>query len=109
MPSTVVSQSYDFNKKFIFFSFISGRFQQFDFGRKRNMKHYGQERPPMYDVSKITVPINLFWAENDWMTGEKASPHDFHNMASDFKYNTVLQLCCSPSYTQEYPRNKKKT
>ncbi|KAK3877145.1 hypothetical protein Pcinc_018128 [Petrolisthes cinctipes] len=51
--------------------YTSGRFQQFDFGRKRNLKHYGQERPPVYDVSKINIPINLFWADNDWMTGEK--------------------------------------
>lgn len=84
MHSAVVSQRCDYNTYtvLIFASlFSSGRFQQFDFGRKRNMKHYGQDRPPMYDVSKIKVPINLFWAENDWMTGEKASPHYFHNMA----------------------------
>lgn len=87
MPSAVASHSYDYNK-YIFVSLFSpGRFQQFDFGRKRNMKHYGQERPPMYDVSKIKVPINLFWAENDWMTGEKASPHYVHNMTSNIKYS----------------------
>lgn len=50
---------------------IPGRFQKFDFGLRKNLMHYGQEEPPEYDISKIKVPITLFWADNDWLTGEE--------------------------------------
>lgn len=49
----------------------SGRFQHFDWGRTDNVKHYGQDTPPEYDVSKIQVPITLFWANNDWLSSQK--------------------------------------
>ncbi|XP_023938982.1 lipase 3 [Bicyclus anynana] len=48
-----------------------GRFQQFDYGKKDNLKMYGTERPPEYDLSKITLPIKLFWAQNDLLSSEK--------------------------------------
>ncbi|XP_039754173.1 lipase 3-like [Pararge aegeria] len=48
-----------------------GRFQQFDYGKKDNLKVYGSEQPPEYDLSKITLPIKLFWAENDLLSSEK--------------------------------------
>lgn len=50
---------------------IPGRFQHFDWGKDTNLLHYGQEQPPEYDVTKIKVPITMFWANNDWLTSEK--------------------------------------
>lgn len=48
-----------------------GRFQQFDYGVIGNIKHYGTSKPPEYDLSKITLPITLFWSKNDLLSDEK--------------------------------------
>lgn len=48
-----------------------GRFQEFDYGTTDNLKVYGMENPPEYDLSKVTLPIKLFWAENDLLSSEK--------------------------------------
>ncbi|CAB3232056.1 unnamed protein product [Arctia plantaginis] len=45
-----------------------GRFQQFDYGTTGNIKQYGQLTPPEYSVHKITLPIALFSAQNDWLS-----------------------------------------
>lgn len=48
----------------------NGRFQQFDYGSEGNEKHYGTLVPPQYPVHKITLPIALFSAENDWLSSD---------------------------------------
>jgi len=45
----------------------SGKFQEFDYGRYENVKRYGQEHPPEYDLTKVTAPVGLFWSDNDWL------------------------------------------
>jgi len=45
----------------------SGKFRQYDYGRKRNLQIYNATEPPDYNLSKITVPIALFYADNDWL------------------------------------------
>ncbi|KAK7071277.1 hypothetical protein SK128_015991 [Halocaridina rubra] len=55
--------------------FTSGRFQHFDWGKGDNLKHYGQVTPPVYDVTKIQIPITMFWANNDWLTSQKDVSH----------------------------------
>ncbi|XP_013143371.1 PREDICTED: lipase 3-like [Papilio polytes] len=47
-----------------------GRFQFFDLGPWNNKRIYGAETPPEYDLSKITLPIKLFWAQNDLLSTE---------------------------------------
>ncbi|CAG5051606.1 unnamed protein product [Parnassius apollo] len=49
----------------------SNKFQQFDFGPPNNQRMYGNDQPPEYDLRKITLPINLFWAQNDLLSSEK--------------------------------------
>lgn len=49
----------------------SGLFRQFNFGKEENLEKYGQETPPIYDVTKITAPVAFYWGENDWL-GVKA-------------------------------------
>ncbi|XP_059056900.1 lipase 3-like [Achroia grisella] len=48
-----------------------GKFQQFDYDTYYNKKVYGTEKPPEYDLSKVTLPISLFWAQNDLLSREK--------------------------------------
>lgn len=49
--------------------FIAGKFQFFDYGITENKKKYGQPMPPLYNMEKITTPIALFYAQNDWLAG----------------------------------------
>lgn len=44
----------------------SGGFNLFDFDSKTiNKKIYGSDKPPAYDLTKITVPLNLFYSKDD--------------------------------------------
>ncbi|KAL7643602.1 UNVERIFIED_CONTAM: hypothetical protein RMT77_005585 [Armadillidium vulgare] len=52
--------------------YISEKFRYYDFGPELNMKRYGQITPPDYDISKVTSPVFLFWAKNDYL----ADPQD---------------------------------
>ncbi|XP_053607761.1 lipase 3-like [Plodia interpunctella] len=47
-----------------------GRYQYFDYGSYYNVEVYGTETPPEYDLSKVTLPITLFWAKNDLLSSE---------------------------------------
>ncbi|CAH0397142.1 unnamed protein product [Chilo suppressalis] len=46
-----------------------GKFQQFDYGPKDNLKYYGSVTPPEYPLHEITLPIALMSAQNDWLSG----------------------------------------
>ncbi|XP_053604379.1 gastric triacylglycerol lipase-like [Plodia interpunctella] len=50
----------------------SKRFCRFDFGPEVNSKRYGVQEPPDYDLSKITIPVGLFYSSEDWV----ADPYD---------------------------------
>lgn len=52
-------------------SLISGRFRRFDFGPAKNYEMYRSLIPPEYPVERITVPIALFYSENDWLVDVK--------------------------------------
>ncbi|CAG9093140.1 unnamed protein product [Plutella xylostella] len=43
----------------------SRKFQQYDYGEKRNMKTYGAKKPPEYELKKVTTPTLLIYGEND--------------------------------------------
>lgn len=48
--------------------YISKKFQMYDYGSsEENKKHYGQPTPPRYNASDMTVPVALYWAQNDWL------------------------------------------
>ncbi|XP_074029937.1 gastric triacylglycerol lipase isoform X2 [Leptinotarsa decemlineata] len=46
---------------------ISGVFQHYDHGKERNLETYGTPTPPPYDLSKIPVPVAMFFGANDWL------------------------------------------
>ncbi|XP_072016737.1 gastric triacylglycerol lipase-like [Amphiura filiformis] len=51
----------------------SGKFQMYDYGsEEKNMERYNQTTPPLYDASKMTVPVSLYWGGQDWL----ADPSD---------------------------------
>nr|AWU67119.1 putative triacylglycerol lipase [Crangon crangon] len=45
----------------------SGKFRRYDYGYYGNMKVYHRHTPPSYDLTKVTAPVNLLWASNDWL------------------------------------------
>ena len=50
-----------------------GNFQSFDYGTAENIKRYGQNTPPQYDLEQISTPTALFYANNDWLAGPMVS------------------------------------
>lgn len=41
-------------------------FRRFDYNNeKKNIEHYGQSKPPLYDLSKIRLPVHIFVGELD--------------------------------------------
>jgi len=48
-----------------------GKFQMFDYGVIQNAKRYGQDRPPVYDLTQIEVPTYLFYGDSDWLADPK--------------------------------------
>lgn len=44
----------------------NGGFRQFDYDSKRkNRQIYGRDTPPEYNLSAITVPVNIFHSKDD--------------------------------------------
>ncbi|XP_068247793.1 gastric triacylglycerol lipase-like [Palaemon carinicauda] len=65
----------------------SGKFQKYDYGYYGNMKIYHQHTPPLYDLSQVTAPVALLWANNDWL----ADPKDVAGLAAGLP-NLVVNL-----------------
>lgn len=51
--------------------YISEEFQQYDYGKKTNQKIYGSNKPPKYDLSKISAPVAMYYGLNDLLAAEK--------------------------------------
>jgi pimeloyl-ACP methyl ester carboxylesterase len=40
----------------------------YDYGSpSENKVHYNQTTPPLYDLTKIKVPVALYWGGKDWL------------------------------------------
>jgi len=60
----------------------ANKFQWQDYGPEKNMAHYGQNTPPLYNVTKITTNVTLFWGENDYLS----DPADVLWLTSQLKH-----------------------
>ncbi|TRY73442.1 hypothetical protein TCAL_06993 [Tigriopus californicus] len=45
----------------------SGGFNAYDFGKEDNQEIYGSDHPPPYSLADVTVPVSLYWGQNDWL------------------------------------------
>lgn len=45
----------------------SGNLQEYDYGVAKNMIHYGQTTPPLYDLGNIKAKIHLWYSDTDWV------------------------------------------
>jgi len=50
----------------------SRKFKYFDYGDE-NIKIYGSRNPPEYDLSRVTVPIYIYWGSQDNVIGKDVS------------------------------------
>jgi len=57
----------------LYWLFIDGSLNKFDYGRRENQKRYGSPLPPAYDLSLVTAPVYLFWAGNDKVATSKVN------------------------------------
>jgi pimeloyl-ACP methyl ester carboxylesterase len=52
---------------------LTGKFAKYDYGTAGNIQHYGQPAPPEYDVSKINIPVHLFFSKHDSFVDDRDS------------------------------------
>ncbi|XP_022238775.1 gastric triacylglycerol lipase-like isoform X1 [Limulus polyphemus] len=45
----------------------SKKLVKYNYGKIKNMELYNQTDPPEYLLEKITAPVALFWAQDDWL------------------------------------------
>nr|AIY34738.1 lipase 9 [Lygus lineolaris] len=65
-----------------------GKFRMYDYGWFANRGVYGQSSPPEYDLSKITVPINLHYSLNDWLAGVE----DVQRFHDHLPHSTMVEV-----------------
>ncbi|KAM3958595.1 lipase member K-like [Aphomia sociella] len=46
---------------------VTNGFAEIDYGSKQNLKLYGQAKPPLIDLSPVTVPLSFISSENDYL------------------------------------------
>lgn len=65
-----------------------GRFCQYDYGNKKNLQHYGSEKPPNYDLTKVVVPIAYYYGKYDIFVvneNQKAAIKLFPNVVDEYE------------------------
>lgn len=56
-------------------TYITGKFQMYDFGLIQNLMRYHSISPPDYNLRSITAPVVLYYASNDRLSAIKVSKH----------------------------------
>ncbi|CAH1179218.1 unnamed protein product [Phaedon cochleariae] len=51
----------------------TGQFKQYDHGWRNNLKIYGNETPPAYDLKKSTAPVALYYGPKDDLVSPKGA------------------------------------
>ncbi|CAG9562617.1 unnamed protein product [Danaus chrysippus] len=75
--------------------YSSGRFCRYDYGLIENLLKYKSVTPPEYDLTKVTVPIQLFYSDNDWLsnvTDVKILYSKLPNVAATYRLNKFNHL-----------------
>jgi len=50
-----------------------GSFQPYDYGYKENMRRYKHSKPPPYDLTKVKIPMVVFYSDMDQIVPPKVS------------------------------------
>ena len=59
---------------------MAGTVRKYDYGKDENLKLYGSETPPEYDVTKTTIPTALYFGSDDLLTHEKDQEYLIDNL-----------------------------
>ncbi|KAH7730308.1 CBN-LIPL-6 protein [Aphelenchoides avenae] len=47
---------------------VKKKIQKFDYGTpEENRQHYGQDTPPVYNLSNVNAPVYLYYSDADWL------------------------------------------
>ena len=55
---------------------VLGNFRKYNYVED-NYKYYGSLTPPIYDVKKIPIPVQIYYSTQDWATTEPVSLEKF--------------------------------
>ncbi|EFN60340.1 Lipase 3 [Camponotus floridanus] len=93
-------------------TFESGKFRKYDHDRVKNLLIYNSMEPPDYNLSNTTVPIALFYANNDLFVSIEDVERLYHPLANVVdmyevpwsKFNHVDFLCAKDAPKLVYDR-----
>lgn len=46
-------------------------FRQYNYGKIKNLRKYNSSTPPDYDLTKVKVPVGIFYGANDYLSNQK--------------------------------------
>jgi len=88
--------------------FFIDSFQKYDYGSQGNLMHYGKKNPPLYNISKTTVPTYLYYGGNDAFIHQKVGKSKvFHKQFYMFfsLVEQVQQTCSKMQLLSPYSLN----
>jgi pimeloyl-ACP methyl ester carboxylesterase len=69
-------------------SVAAGYFLRYDWGPEENMKKYGQEIPPKYDLTGVTAPTLITYAKHEFLTRDEEA----EELASKIKTSELYAI-----------------
>ncbi|KAF5272915.1 hypothetical protein FQR65_LT04844 [Abscondita terminalis] len=73
----------------------SGYFRHYDYGSYRNKQKYSKTEPPIYELNKVTVPVNIFYSDGDWL----CNPQDVERLGKELNNCVLLHKVSMKSFS----------
>lgn len=64
---------------------ITGEFKKYDYGATENLKRYGQRIPPLWNLTNIRRPLNLFAGDEDLLADPVDVAHLWRELDPSFR------------------------
>lgn len=80
----------------------------FDYGLSRNLRLYGQKKPPPYNLKNIAAPVALFYGKGDAIVAEevwyvsKLKRLPWSDRLKSYSIQTFRELSISIHYKHEF-------
>uniref|UniRef100_L7LWE3 Lipase n=1 Tax=Rhipicephalus pulchellus TaxID=72859 RepID=L7LWE3_RHIPC len=74
---------------------LANEFRKFDWGPLKNKRIYGQKRPPLYDIRKVTAPVAIYWGDGDHLT----TPRDIARLIQSLPNVALVYKVPLPGFT----------
>lgn len=66
---------------------LSKEFRELDFGPAINIQKYGKLYPPLYNLTRVTAPVYLYYSLNDFLSHNLVSKNYYTKTHKNFLYN----------------------